>query len=223
MAEKVEELNEKYKKVMKLSMDKRKENERIEKFQDMMKSTMPLWPRDALKRMEETKKGLNDKEKESIEYDIKFLKSMMSDRIASFHGKDENTAKSLKKRVERKQREDNKTVKEKHHIEETLHNFTSVVPSDVLVCDEDTDYELPTTSRSHKRTVKVGTGDLFCPHDILKSPIVVSSSVRNGITPTQLSSTVHSVIEAMSGDTSRVNLHPTQSLRCVSRGFTSYL
>ena len=67
---------------------------------------------------------------------------------------------------------------------------------------------------SHKRSLKTGT-TVFIPHNILKSPKVIETAVRNKITPTALSSLFHSIICAMSGDSSRVDLSYTTAYRCI--------
>ena len=63
----------------------------------------------------------------------------------------------------------------------------------------------PTKSRKHKRTVLSGTA-AFIPHNILKSPKLVSLATRMRITPSQQSAFVETLIEESGGDTSKVAL-----------------
>ena len=54
--------------------------------------------------------------------------------------------------------------------------------------------------------MKEGTS-IVVPHDILKSPELISCSVRNNISSTKLSAIVYSLISACGGDTTKVNLN----------------
>ena len=67
-------------------------------------------------------------------------------------------------------------------------------------------YSLSTPKRSRKRVVKTETS-IFVPHDILKSPQIVSTSTRKKITPTAMSATLTTIIAACGGNTDSVNLH----------------
>jgi len=209
MAEKVEALHNEYKNLIKLNPKRRKGSKAVATFQDKLLMTMPFWPRNVLTIMEESKRGKNENEKNAIAEDISFLKSMMTDRVASYQGKDLLTTRAEKLRLERQQ-------KERHRIEATLlgkcadNEFPltfsgSESSSSEIECE-------PSTSRSHKRMKKTGT-TIFIPHNVLKSPLIVSTAVRNKISSTALSATLHSVIEACQGDATRVNLHQSQSQR----------
>ena len=70
----------------------------------------------------------------------------------------------------------------------------------------------PSTSKSHKRVVKTGTS-IVIPHDVMKSPLFVATTIRNKITPTALSATLHSFIKSCSGDSAKVNINPSQATR----------
>ena len=61
-------------------------------------------------------------------------------------------------------------------------------------------------SVSHKRLKKTGTPGFFS-HDILKLPAIVSTAIRNKITPTALSAITASIIKAAGGDTDKVFLN----------------
>ena len=73
-----------------------------------------------------------------------------------------------------------------------------------------TNFETP--ERAHKRTVKTGT-NIFIPHDILKSPGLVSAAARNQITPTAMSAILHALITACDGNPEAVNINQVQSQR----------
>ena len=55
--------------------------------------------------------------------------------------------------------------------------------------------------------------NIHIPYDVLKSPQLVSVAVRNNNSPTALASTLETLIETCDGETSTVNLHPSQSYR----------
>jgi hypothetical protein len=83
--------------------------------------------------------------------------------------------------------------------------------------DESVDDEYdPTESQeskwSHKRIKKTGE-NVTIPFDVLKSPKLVSTVVRNNISPTALAATVSSFVSACKGDPTKLNLHHTQSYR----------
>ena len=73
---------------------------------------------------------------------------------------------------------------------------------------QEEEFTIPEVSKI--RSKKTGT-DIHIPHDILKSPKLVSSSVRNRISPRALAATVEALIDSCNGDTSGVILHETQS------------
>ena len=77
--------------------------------------------------------------------------------------------------------------------------------------DEDGAFK-PANSKPHRRQIK--TGDYIpTPFNILKSEQLVSTVVRNNITPTAVAATVHALVEACRGDPSKLNFHPSQAYR----------
>ena len=56
MAEKIIELHSLYKSLFKIIPEKRNGHRKVEEFQEKLKQTMPFWPRDAKRRMENEKR-----------------------------------------------------------------------------------------------------------------------------------------------------------------------
>ena len=67
-------------------------------------------------------------------------------------------------------------------------------------------------TRKHRRQKKTGI-NVFMRPDILKDKKVVSTAIRNKISPTSLAAIVQSVVEACDGDSTKLNLHYTQAYR----------
>ena len=108
MAEKIEGFYKEFRSLMKMNPERRKGNSKINEFQEKLKRTMPLWPRNLIKKIEDSKRGKAQHEKKAIDEDIHFLQSMMIDRVASYYGKDKKTAELEDKRLKRKIREGKK-------------------------------------------------------------------------------------------------------------------
>ena len=89
--QKILALHQEYANLRKLNPDRRAN--KVKQFQQKLQTTMPFWPRNAEKRMEDSKKGKNDAEKRVTEEDIVFLNSMMTDRAASNCSQDKVTSK----------------------------------------------------------------------------------------------------------------------------------
>ena len=136
---------------------------------------------------------------------------MMGDRIACF-GIDANLRKSEQKVALRKQEESVRIERGRKR------KCIDSSAASNLILSSDTDKEMGDTASSsiicstHKRMKKTGS-DIHVPFDILKSSKLVSTAVRNNISPTALAATVESLITSCGGDTSAINLHFTQSYR----------
>ena len=210
MAEKVEALHQEYASLRKLNPERRSDNPKMKLFQEKLQNTMPFWHRDVEKRMEGSKNGKNEVEKIAIDEDIAFLKSMMTDRVASYCSQDKVTLKLEEKRLLRATQEEARSRKEEER------KLTEASPSVIEYSEAEEedihDLEHSTPKRSHKRRVKTGT-TIFIPHDVLKAPELVSTTTRNKITPTAMSACLHSLISACKGDTSAVNLHYSTAYR----------
>ena len=205
MAEEVLKVFDEMKSLLKIDHAHRQDKTNVEKFssfKDKLNRTMKFWPRNVLEKI------TNEEDKE-------FLVSMMTDRKATMGSVDSVLHSTEKKRLERKKAEEMRVEKEEMR-KQTVKAACSSFCGDDSEESEEIDHQqmdktfVPephdTPQRSHKRVVKTGT-PAFWPHDILRSPEVVETAVRNKITPTQLASLTHSMIKATSGDHTKVNLH----------------
>ncbi len=211
-AEAIEKLNKEY-----ININKKKNPQRIEEFRQKLKITMPFWPRGTLETME--KKLLDNLtptfEKERLEEDIAFLKSMVGNREATYASAD------IKKQI-KDVNTYQKSAKRKASIEiqkvklgESSRNLVDcedlTEPSESDSDQGDKDYTLvPSTKK--KRKVKVGT-TITLPHDVLQSRNLVSTSVRNKVSPTALAGIVGALIEDTGGDKKAVNLSYSMSYK----------
>ena len=114
MAEKVEALHKEYASLRKLNPVRRVGNPKVQLFQGKGDKTMPFWPKDVEKKMEETKRGKTTKERAAIEEDLSFLKSMKTDRKYTYTGKDLVTSKSEKRRQFKVQSEKKRLLQEEN-------------------------------------------------------------------------------------------------------------
>ena len=158
------------------------------------------------------KRGKTAKERAVIDEDLIFLQSMMTDRKYTYTGKDFITSKSEKYRNMKVQHEKKRLFKEENRKSAEVTVWLESDEEDVIEEDATSQIIFETPKRTHRRTLKTGT-NIFVPHDILKSPGLVSAAVRNQITPTALSATINAMITACDGNTESVNINPTQSQR----------
>lgn len=173
---------------------------KIEKFKNDLNNTMKLWP-----------KNVDD----NIEFDEDrvFLRDMQSDRKFTMGGVDKNLSKTEKQiahrqiaQLKRKNSEEERRLSQENQGTSSTFDISDGTDSD------DTPSIPIATKASHKRLSKTGV-NLFMPHDILKKPAVVSSAIRNKITPTALSAIVSSIVTSCGADPEKLNLHFTQSYR----------
>ena len=83
MSHKVSEKTENLQKEF-YEINKKRNSQRIEKFQLKIEETMPFWTKDAAEEMRGTITPLtNESNKKEIERDISFLQSMQTDRVAT--------------------------------------------------------------------------------------------------------------------------------------------
>ena len=218
--EKVQLLYTEFKGLLKLNRNRRhRENKKLAEFQEKLEKTMPFWPKEVVEVMAKSRRGKSDIEKQAIDNDIKFLESMMTDRVASYGNIDiiatQKEDNRRKRRFDELIRSEGKLEEsedirlyEDDHIDqdsnessnEQEHDDDQVVPSVVA------------STRPHRRHVKRGT-PVFVPHDILRNRDVVATAVRNKISPTALSATVRTVIQVCGGDNAAVSIHPSTSYR----------
>ena len=216
MAEKILALFKEYENLRKINPNRRENHPLIKEFKDKLGITMQFWPRNALAKMEQSKVKKCLFEIAAIDEDISFLNSMMTDRAAQYSSVDVKMSKIDTWRLVCKQEGPRmkENLKKRQQLDATLAQL-SASSEDEHTDEEDATvpiYFLSTPKRSHKRVVKTGT-NIFVPHDILKSPKVVSTSTRNKITPTAMSATLTSIIAACGGNTHSVNLHWSTAYR----------
>ena len=197
--------------LMELKDYRRREDEpRIIKLKSELNLTMKFYKNTVLTDIVAKKKGITKVEQDAIDVDIEFMKSMLNDRVATYSGLDKVVTEKTKKRIER----------QKHHLEREEINpckraFEMINLEPGTSSCEDENIEEVTTiaqSRKHRKLVKCGI-DIFVPHDILKNPDLVSCSIRNNISSTQLSAIVHSLVAACGGDLYKLCLNPRTAHR----------
>ena len=198
MVEEVEKLHNCLTDILKIAKDRResgKSKVKIDDFIEKLSCTFKLWPRNAMEII-------------PLEEDRLFLKSMMSDRNASIAGIDNSLSKTEEKIRKRKAEEMKRQQKycESKEIRE-LRVTEPIDLSEESECESDPDLALNDNvqKRSHKRQKKTGV-EVFLPPDILKSPKVVSSLVRNKISSTAITSVIHDIVEAAGSDPTKLHL-----------------
>lgn len=172
---------------------------KIDKQKEEFKKTFPLWARNA-------------EEMIKIPEDIAFLTSMKTDRVATFAGYD----KQFAQKVQRKNKRELEELERKERHKRQKKSTTTIE----LVSDEDHDNDeeddgndaeaeqdqIPGPSNSsHKRKARPGT-PAFIPHDILRSPKLVSIAARMKMTPTQQAAFTKAIIKESGGDSSKVTI-----------------
>ena len=196
--------------MLKMKKSRRDDEPKVVNFQSKLNSTMKFYKKMVLKDMSAKEKGKSKVEKDAIDVDIEFIKSMLSHRVATYSGKYKVASEKAKKRIERqKQRQDRKEI-ELHKLRFDIIEFESGNNS----CEEAIISEAGTSEpeRKHRRIVKNGV-NIFAPHDILKHPTFASSSIRIIISPTQLSAIVYLFVKACNGDPSKLSLNARTTYR----------
>ncbi|ESN95425.1 hypothetical protein HELRODRAFT_179500 [Helobdella robusta] len=132
------------------------------KLKQILKKTFPLWIKNANKIM------MNKD-------DIKFLESMMANRIASFASLDKKLVLQLQRKDTRAQKQEERRRK----FQESAAASSTAAPlsSDESCADIDSPVKQPDKvpamqTRTHHRLRRTGT-DAFTPFDIIKSPKIV--------------------------------------------------
>ena len=174
---------EEFNRLMKYSENRRTlENPKINEFMSELDTTMKFYKNSVLDDLRADMKYKTKPEQEAIETDIDFMKSMMTDRVASYSGRDKKSNAAAKKRQKR------------HHCElsqkdssspdqDSVQCLESTSSSSSDDADESSPSNLEEPKRKHRRISKTGV-NIFVPHDILKSSELISCSVRNNISHT---------------------------------------
>ena len=166
-------------------------------FLRKMNETFCFWPRSLIKQMEAEKKCKCDAEKQALEEDIKFLKSMQGDRKAAYVGRDTIYEKVTKRRDDRNKR--------KREEEELFERKKVPRLEDLIEEPGQQEFTVPSGPKREHRRTKTGT-TITIPYDVLQDPEFVSVYVRNGVTPTSIAAILHSLISLGGGDPNCVNL-----------------
>ena len=206
MEEEVLKLHQTMRSILKINHNRREGEsfkQKLSSFKDTLESTMKFWPRSAMNTM-------------TNEEDKAFLQSMMSDRVATMGSVDGDLSATEKKVMRRNLEQEARENLEKSRVQDEQVAGRSASELHRLIGDEeeseaeqegneDTYTEGQTPRRKHRRELKTGTS-AFWAHDILKSPVVVETAVRNHVSPTVLSALTHAYVTATGGDHTRVNL-----------------
>ena len=193
MEEEVVSLHKEMKTLLKIGHPNRSSPGSIKKigdFKNKLETTMKFWPRNVFQLLKN-------------EDDRNFFESMLSDRAASFGPENPTVLTTELKVAKRKAEEEKRNAKELKRLSDLELQVSLEDSFEDFSDTEDEEYQ--EVKRSHKRTKKTGT-EAFWPHDVMKSPAVVETAVRNKISPTVLASITHSFITATGGDHSKVNL-----------------
>ena len=184
---------EKIKQIPKCRREKQSTLDRIEGMNSRLDETFGIWTNDAEKTIK-------------LEEDVMFLKSMKTDRKASFGCLDKKKDNMEKRKADRLEAETRR--RQAASNEKSASQPTTI--SDPENSDEgsigDEEYLTNTNSRkrrSHHRSTFTGTS-AFIPHDILKRPSVVAVATRLGITPTQQAAFTEALIKESGGDATKI-------------------
>lgn len=196
--EKIIALAEKNAKLRKIPNERRTTTEAIAKvnaMKDELKQTFALWPKDAEKLI----KNAEDQE---------FLQSMKTGRIATFGSHDKKLAQQLQRRQERVAKEKLRRLKAKEAMESSSSKIHQDSSEDSTA--EEEEYVPPhslhqSTSNQSKGKIRSGTS-AFVPHDILRSPKIVSLCTRMKISPAQQAALTQSLIEESGGDNKKLSM-----------------
>ena len=175
----------------------------------MLRTTFRLWPANAEMIVKNAE-------------DLAFLRSMKTDRKASFGERDAKLAGVVRRRTERLARQHSRRARALEEAAETTteaaETTTEAAETTTEAAETSTaaalsssdsesvfDLSLTTPSRrSHHRQSRSGTL-AFIPHDIHKRPRLVSMATRMHITPTQQAALTEAIIEECGGDPTRIS------------------
>jgi len=195
--EKIVQLFEKNAKVREIPVGRRSSPSVLAKLESVtneLSKTFPLWDSDAEKNM---------KNKE----DIQFLQSMKTDRVASFGVLDQALASQIKRKQSRtlKQREFQEQAEKETDL---AYQTVELADSESSQDEEDPGEDLvtppgPPLIKTHHRAARPGTA-AFIPHDILKSPKLVSLATRMKLSPAEQAAYTQAIVEECGGDKTKI-------------------
>ena len=97
--------------MLKMKKSRRDDEPKVVNFQSKLNSTMKFYKKMVLKDMSAKQKGKSKVEKDAIDVDIEFIKSMLSHRVATYSRKYKVASEKAKKRIDRqKQCQDRKEI-----------------------------------------------------------------------------------------------------------------
>ena len=164
---------------------------------------MKFWPRNVFDKMQ-------------YENDIKFLQSMMTDRIACIGGLYLKNAKKVKKAKQREElmlKRKEKEARRKSMEQPCSSSTLPITDSDTTEDEETEDQSFEPSSESPPKRWKKNGLNLYIQPDILKSPTLVQTVVRNKVTHTALTVIMHDVVTEAKGDPTKLNLGVTTAYR----------
>jgi len=173
---------------------------KIKEMEDKLALTFPLWPVNVEKQI---------KNKD----DLSFLKSMQSDRLATFGSYDKSLGEKVKRRQQRLQLQEIRREAANREISSNVifNDNDSPNPTDDDSDDQSetngvkNDVERPSRStRCHHRNKRTGT-NLFIPYDIMKKPNLVSLATRLSMSPAQQAAYTKAIITELGGETSTIS------------------
>ena len=169
--------------------------EKLQIMSDHLEKTFSCWPQDAMSVIKN-------------EEDKTFLKSMMTDRLASFGSLDKKNADKEARREKRVEEKKSKQEQWKHESSSLFKSQTSYLSdSESEQCEDTEDFKDESVSRkrSHHRHRYTGT-EAFIPHDILKRPSLVSVATRLNMSPMQQKAYTEALIHESGGDSEKIAL-----------------
>lgn len=175
--------------------------QKVDDMNKRLEETFPLW----LPKAEEVMKNAED---------IAFLRSMKSDRTATFGMKDKVTEKLMKRKEGRRLKEEARVKKERTRIEKFDIAKTSssrAMPeisdntqdSSEVSQEESESTDAAGSKRSHHRISRTGTS-AFIPHNILQRPGIVALASRLKMSASQQATFTSALITESQGDISKV-------------------
>jgi hypothetical protein len=135
---------------MKLSPERRDKNAKVKSFQENLNQTMQFWLRNVKAKMTMSKTSKSLEEQQSVDEDMKFLESMMSDRVAIYDSRYEISQQREKERDAKK--EGSKMGREREKAKKNSANSLDQYETDTNDEENEPDRYLP-RARSHKRNV----------------------------------------------------------------------
>ena len=179
---------------------------RLNNVEEDLKKTFVLWPKNVLELV-------------TIQEDRDFIIAMQTDRQASFGNHDKVLKGKVQRRICREEKQEQ--LREAELKRKSCQEINAGYDSDDQLQDADSesdndkdfvDSTISSKRRSHKRSVFTGS-PAFWPHNVLQSPQVIETAVRNSISSTALCEVTRTLVEATGGDPKAVVLSYASTYR----------